>query len=99
SSWAANDPRELGRSLKGMGTGAQPSHWDALGGISAPALAVAGALDAKYVRLAHEMAEHGLDSLPQTRSRVAVVPGAGHSVHTEAPDALALFLTSFLSDG
>ena len=86
---AQNDPAELGRSLRGMGTGAQPSHWSALGGISAPALAVAGALDDRYVRLAREMAGHGLEA--------AVVPGAGHSVHTEAPDALALLLTTFLS--
>ena len=84
-----NDPAELGRSLVGMGTGAQPSHWDALARISAPALAVAGTLDATYVRLAHEMAQHDLE--------VAVVPGAGHSIHTEAPDALAALLTSFLS--
>lgn len=91
ASRAHNDPTELGRSLRGMGTGEQPSHWPALAGISAPALAVAGALDTKYVRLAGDMAEHGLE--------VAVVPRAGHSVHTEAPDALALLLTSFLSDG
>ena len=90
---AHNDPVELGRSLRGMGTGAQPSHWGALAGISVPTLAVAGARDAKFVRLARAMAERwrpgGLD--------VALVPGAAHLLPAEAPGPLAHLLTDFLS--
>lgn len=85
-----NDPLALGRSLVGMGTGAQPSHWGTLAGISTPVLAVAGALDKKYVGLAREMAETG-------RVEVAVVPDAGHALLTEAPRALADSLSRFLS--
>lgn len=84
------DAAELGRSLVGMGTGAQPSHWDALAGISVPALAVAGARDAKFVRLARAMAEAG-------PVEVALVPGAAHHLPAEAPVALAQTLTAFLS--
>ena len=87
---AAQDPAELGRSLVGMGTGAQPSHWGALGGISGPALAVAGALDPKFVGVARQMAQAGPVG-------VAVVPGAGHHLPAEAPDALAALLTRFLA--
>ncbi len=88
---AHNDPAELGRSLAGMGTGAQPSHWDALVGISAPALAVAGARDPKFVRLAHAMAEAGT-------VEASVVPDAAHLLPLERPDALASLLTAFLTD-
>lgn len=87
---AYNDAAELGRSLKGMGTGAQPSHWDALAGIRAPTLAVAGDRDAKFVRLAAAMAE-------TSPVRVAVVPGAAHLLPADAPDALAALLTDVLS--
>ncbi len=87
---AHNDPAELGRSLDGMGTGAQPSRWDAVAGISAPTLAVAGARDPKFVRLAGEMAASG-------RVEIAVVPDAAHLLPAEAPDALAHLLTDFLS--
>ena len=83
---AVNDPAELGRSLLGMGTGAQPSHWNALARISAPTLAVAGGLDAKFVRLAREMARAG------PAVELAVVPDAGHAVPAEAPDALTRLL-------
>lgn len=87
---AHNDPVGLGRSLRGMGTGAQPSHWDALAGIRAPTLAVAGARDAKFVRLARAMAEAG-------GVETAVVPGAAHLLPAEAPDAVAALLTDFLT--
>lgn len=87
---AHNDPAELAASLAGMGTGVQPWHGDGLAGISAPTLAVAGALDPKFVRLARDMAR-----APAVEA--AVVPGAGHSLPSEAPDALAALLTRFLA--
>lgn len=84
------DPAEAGRSLTGMGTGAQPSHWSGLSRIQARTWAVAGGLDAKFVRLAEAMAEAG----PITP---VTVPEAGHSLLAEAPDALAVLLSSFLT--
>ncbi len=85
-----NDARELGRSLGGMGTGAQPSLWGRLGALRTPALAVAGALDAKYVRLAKEMAARA----PRMEARV--IPEAGHNTHAEAPGAFLHYLNDFL---
>ena len=41
-----NNPRELARVLRGMGTGAQPSLWDRLPEAAAPSLLVAGERDA-----------------------------------------------------
>lgn len=87
---AHNSVHELGRSLAGMGTGSQPSHWDALDGISVPTLAVAGALDPRYVDVARRMAE-----APAVTA--VVLDGAGHALPTEAPGALAHTLTRFLS--
>ena len=44
-------------------------------------LLVAGALDVKFCAIAHAMAAALRDA------RVAIVPGAGHAVHLERPDA------------
>ena len=85
-----NDAAELGRSLEGMGTGAQPSHWDRLREIGVPAVAAAGARDARYVAIAHEMA--AVSSV-----RPVVIPDAGHALLTEAPASVARLLTALLS--
>ena len=85
-----NDPTELARALRGMGTGAQPSLWGELRSLAVPALAVAGELDEKFVTTAHRMAE----TSPQVRA--AVVRGAGHNVRVEASDAYIDALKRFL---
>ncbi|HWS79889.1 MAG TPA: hypothetical protein VN178_02605, partial [Rubrobacter sp.] len=76
-----NDAGELARSLRGMGTGSQPSLWGELTGLGVPALAIAGELDGKYAGISSRMA--GIN--PRIES--AVVPGAGHTVHAETPAA------------
>jgi 2-succinyl-6-hydroxy-2,4-cyclohexadiene-1-carboxylate synthase len=50
-----NEPAELARSLRGMGTGNQPSLWGELEGLAVPALAVAGELDEKYATISSRM--------------------------------------------
>jgi 2-succinyl-6-hydroxy-2,4-cyclohexadiene-1-carboxylate synthase len=85
-----NDPKELARSLRQMGTGNGPSLWGELPGLRAPALAVAGVLDEKYVGVACRMVEFN----PQIRA--AVIPGAGHNVRVEAPGAYIGLLKEIL---
>jgi 2-succinyl-6-hydroxy-2,4-cyclohexadiene-1-carboxylate synthase len=85
-----NDTGELARSLRGMGTGSQPSMWGELEGLSVPALAIAGELDEKYARVSSRMA--GIN--PRLES--AVVPGAGHTVHAETPVAYNSLLWRFV---
>jgi len=85
-----NDPRELARSLRGMGTGSQPSLWERLGALSVATLAVAGALDAKYVAVAGRMAALS----PCVRA--VMVPEAGHAVHAEQPRRFVTLLHTFL---
>ena len=77
----SNDPLELARSLRGMGTGSQPSLWEELTGLRVPALAIAGELDAKFAGIVREMAERN------PRISVEVIPSAGHNVRLEAPEA------------
>ena len=85
-----NDPVELARSLRGMGTGSQPSLWGGLQGLAVPALAVAGALDAKYAGVSWRMASIS------PRVEPVVIPGVGHDVHDEAPAEYADLLGCFL---
>jgi len=85
-----NDPAELARSLRGMGVGSQPSLWRELAGLRAPVLAVAGELDERYVGISRRMAALN----PGVRA--TVVPGAGHNVHLEAPEAYLALLQDFL---
>ncbi len=87
-----NDPEELARSLRGMGAGSQPSLWGELSGLVAPALAVAGEYDEKFVALSRRMAE----LCP--RMRAVVVPKAGHNVRAEAPEAYLDSLKDFLGN-
>ena len=85
-----NDPGELARSLRGIGAGNQPSLWGDLGKLKASAIAVAGALDEKYVGIARRMATLN------PRLRTALVPGAGHNVRIEKPEAYLALLQKSL---
>ncbi len=76
----ANDPDGLAGSLRGAGTGAQPSYWHDLAEITAPVLLVVGDEDPKFRAIAMRMAA-GL-----VRSTIEVVPDAGHAAHLENPD-------------
>lgn len=75
----AQDPRALAAVLRGLGTGVQPSYWEDLSQVETPTLILTGALDAKYEELAQRM----VAALPRAVHRS--VPGAGHTVHLEAP--------------
>lgn len=86
----ANDARGLANSLRGAGAGADEPVLGRLGEIRAPALLVAGALDAKYVALGRAM----VGALPG--ARLAVVEGAGHAVHLERPGEFARLVRRFL---
>jgi 2-succinyl-6-hydroxy-2,4-cyclohexadiene-1-carboxylate synthase len=78
-----NHPASLARALRGLGTAALPSLWERLREIRVPVALVVGERDEKFRAIAAEMAA----KLPD--AAVVVVPGAGHAVHLEAPDATA----------
>lgn len=86
----ANDPRSLAAALRGLGTGRLPSLSERLGNLRVPVLLLVGELDTKFVAIGERMA--GL--LPD--ARLVVVPGAGHTVHLERPDAWLETVVGFL---
>ena len=76
----------LAAALRGLGTGVMPSLWERLPDLDLPVDLVVGERDEKFRAIAEKMAY----ALPH--ARVTVVPGAGHAVHLEAPDALVELL-------
>jgi 2-succinyl-6-hydroxy-2,4-cyclohexadiene-1-carboxylate synthase len=88
-----NSVEGLAGALRGLGAGALPSLWEALPGIHVPTLILVGGLDHKFVSMGQRMAA----ALPD--ARLVVVPGAGHMVHLERPDAWLEEVTSFLVEG
>jgi 2-succinyl-6-hydroxy-2,4-cyclohexadiene-1-carboxylate synthase len=86
----ANDPRSLAASLRGLGTGALPSFWEALPGLALPVLLLVGGRDRKFGGIARRMAER----LPD--AEVVTVRGAGHTVHLERPEAWLEAVVEFL---
>ena len=78
-----NTAAGLAAALRGLGTGAMPSLWERLGELALPVELVVGERDEKFRAIAERMAAELTDA------RLHVVPGAGHAVHLEAPDAVA----------
>jgi 2-succinyl-6-hydroxy-2,4-cyclohexadiene-1-carboxylate synthase len=81
-----NTPEGLARALRGLGTGAVPSLWGRLAELRMPVVLVVGEKDTQFTALAERMAALMHDA------RLVVVPGVGHAVHLEAPDAVAELL-------
>lgn len=77
-----NTPLGLAAALRGIGTGVMEPLWTRLGALSMPAVVMAGERDAKYVALGEWLAAE----LP--RSELVIVPGAGHGLLREAPEAV-----------
>ena len=84
----AADPEGLALSLEHVGPGSVPGTEDVLRRLACRVDIVAGDADPRYVDLGRQMA--GL--IPG--SSLHVVPGAGHALHLEQPDALAGILGS-----
>ena len=78
-----HDPRGLALSLRVTGLGEMPNLRPRLPGIDVPVTLMAGGEDPKFRALAEESAA----LLP--RSRVVVVPDAGHNLLLERPEAVA----------
>ncbi len=86
----SNSARGLADSLRRLGPGAQPPLFDALPRVDVPVLLVAGALDRKFVALAHDLAGR----LP--RAEMCEIADAGHAAHLEQPEAFVHAVQDFL---
>ena len=85
-----NNAVGLANSLRGMGTGAQPSLWEALPTLNLPTLLIAGELDSKFVAINEKMARQ----LPN--GRFHIIPHAGHTTHLEQPELFQTAVMHFL---
>ncbi len=79
----------LAQSLRGVGTGVQPSLYARLPTLHIPVLLIAGELDTKFTAIARQMAQ----VLPQSQLRI--IPGAGHTVHLERPQEFVSLVGNF----
>ena len=73
----------LAMSLRFMGTGRQPSWWEALHTIKIPVHLIVGTLDDKFVHINKEM-----KNLLQN-ANLTQIKDAGHTVHVEQPEKFA----------
>ncbi|MCP3033377.1 2-succinyl-6-hydroxy-2,4-cyclohexadiene-1-carboxylate synthase [Halobacillus sp. A1] len=80
----------LSQSLKGMGTGQQPSWWSRLTELEKRILLITGSKDEKFVELNKEM-----DALLPYSTYIEV-KGAGHTVHLEEPKVFAKIVEEFV---
>jgi 2-succinyl-6-hydroxy-2,4-cyclohexadiene-1-carboxylate synthase len=86
-----NTAAGLASSLRRAGTGTQEPLWGRLGSLTMPVLVVAGAEDPKFTVLAERLvASIG------PNAELTVVPGAGHTVHLEQPEAFQAVLVPWL---
>ena len=76
----------LWNSLKGMGTGRQPSYWSRLNELKIPVTIITGELDEKFTDIAKQM-------IKQIRnSQHLEVSEAGHAIHVENPVQFATII-------
>lgn len=87
-----NHAKGLILSLKGMGTGAQPSWWDELSSLKVETLLITGSLDEKFCLIAEEM-EKRLE-----HSQWINVEGCGHAIHVENHEKFGTIVSRFLSN-
>lgn len=85
-------PLGLANSLRGMGTGSQPSYWEHLQAFFMPTLLMTGALDSKFVTIAREM----MRDLPNAQHEIVL--GTGHAIHVEKPLQFATIIEKYLSE-
>jgi len=86
----AQSERGLAASLRGMGTGKQPSWWDQLATISSPVLLIAGSLDEKFVSIAEKMA------INLRNANLHIVSDTGHAVHVEQTEKFDTIVKDFI---
>ncbi len=88
----SNSPVGLANSLRGLGTGMQPSNWNYLDKIDCPVLLAAGEWDEKFVLIAQEMKKR------IEKSVFFKISGAGHAIHVEQPRKFGKIVSEFLSN-
>ncbi|MEA5621580.1 2-succinyl-6-hydroxy-2,4-cyclohexadiene-1-carboxylate synthase [Nostoc sp. UHCC 0251] len=87
-----NDPHELDKSLRFMGTGCQPSLWQKLQNNKIPLLLIVGEYDEKFISINTEMAKIC------EYAQLKIISNAGHNIHFENTLAFVENIKVFLYD-
>lgn len=85
-----NDAQGLANSLRGMGTGVQPSLWEDLPTVNVPVKLIVGELDNKFLSINQEMQQL------TPNARLSIIPRAGHTTHLENPQGFIDVIQAFL---
>lgn len=80
----------LANSLHSIGTGKQPTWWEAIEKLNIPVRLIVGELDEKFVQINQQMQK----KLPQASFHF--VPDAGHTIHIEQPKAFAQIVEQYI---
>ena len=86
-----NSPTGLANSLKGMGSGAQPSWWDQLSDFEVETLLLTGSLDQKFCSIAQQMVGE------MKKADWMKVDECGHAIHVEHSEKFGTIIEGFLS--
>ncbi len=84
------NPIGLANSLRGIGTGSQPSFWDELERLKFPVLLLTGSEDEKFENIAREMKRLFPNVLHES------IKDAGHAIHVEKPRQFATMIERYL---
>jgi 2-succinyl-6-hydroxy-2,4-cyclohexadiene-1-carboxylate synthase len=82
----------LANSLRGMGTGKQPSWWEALKSLKMPVLLLSGEYDEKFFRILSRMKK----LIPN--AKLVQISGAGHAIHVEQHEKFDTIVMGFLQN-
>lgn len=85
----ANRADGIANSLKGMGTGVQPSQWELLPRLHRPVLLITGEEDVKFTSINGQMASQLPDAVHLP------IHNAGHTIHLEQHEAWLAAVTAF----
>ena len=86
----ANNTKGLANSLRGMGTGAQPSWWSQLEELKMPVLLMNGESDQKFFHILQNIQKR----IPH--AKFIKIDGAGHAIHVEQPQKFGTIVEGFL---
>lgn len=87
-----NSKLGLMNSLRGMGTGAQPSWWEELENLNCPILFITGSLDEKFCLIAEKMMKR------VKNGHWVSIADCGHAIHVEKPKIFGTIVSEFLSN-
>lgn len=88
----SQDKVGLSNSLKGIGTGSQPSYWGDLLKLQLPILLITGEIDEKFVNISREMKAELPNATQET------VKSVGHAIHVENPVLFATMIEEYIKN-